>query len=65
MESVQLEFTYLLTTQLESQRKYFENQMKHFEENSFIEVNIFCIINILKCNMHFDVEKRNTMYIIL
>lgn len=39
IESVQLEFTYLLTTQLESQRKYFETQMKHFEENTFVEVN--------------------------
>lgn len=39
IESVQLEFTYLLTTQLESQRKYFETQMKHFEESTFVEVN--------------------------
>ncbi|XP_025203555.1 BRCA1-associated protein [Melanaphis sacchari] len=39
IESVQLEFTYLLTTQLESQRKYFENQMKLFEENTFVEIN--------------------------
>lgn len=39
IESVQLEFTYLLTTQLESQRKYFESQMKLFEENTLIEIN--------------------------
>ncbi|XP_001946888.1 BRCA1-associated protein isoform X1 [Acyrthosiphon pisum] len=39
IESVQLEFTYLLTTQLESQRKYFESQMKLFEENTLVEIN--------------------------
>lgn len=47
IESVQLEFTYLLTTQLESQRKYFESQMKHFEENTFIEVNICFKNNVM------------------
>ncbi|XP_050544727.1 BRCA1-associated protein-like isoform X1 [Daktulosphaira vitifoliae] len=39
LESIQLEFTYLLTTQLESQRKFFENQMKQFEENNYAQVS--------------------------
>ena len=34
MDSLQLEYTYLLTSQLESQRDYFESKMSRMEETA-------------------------------
>ncbi|XP_050443322.1 BRCA1-associated protein [Adelges cooleyi] len=59
LESVQLEFTYLLTTQLESQRKYFESQMKHFEENTYVEVNE------IKANAKAVIEENEKLHKII
>ena len=34
MDSIQLEYTYLLTSQLESQRRYFEEKIARLETNA-------------------------------
>ena len=39
MDSVQLEYTYLLTSQLESQRRYFEEKISRVEENTQREID--------------------------
>lgn len=41
MDSVQLEFTYLLTSQLDSQRQYFEDKLSRLESQRLCEVRIF------------------------
>lgn len=38
VDSVQLEFTYLLTSQLETQRQYFEEKLSRLEQRSKTEV---------------------------
>lgn len=38
MDSIQLEYTYLLTSQLESQRRYFEDKMVRVESNAQKEI---------------------------
>ena len=39
MDSIQLEYTYLLTSQLESQRRYFEEKISRVEENTQKEID--------------------------
>ncbi|XP_049768273.1 BRCA1-associated protein isoform X1 [Schistocerca cancellata] len=39
MDSVQLEFTYLLTSQLDSQRLYFEDKLAHIEQQAYLEAS--------------------------
>ena len=39
MDSIQLEYTYLLTSQLESQRRYFEEKISRVEENTQREID--------------------------
>ncbi|KAK3084604.1 hypothetical protein FSP39_016145 [Pinctada imbricata] len=39
MDSLSLEYTYLLTSQLDSQRKYFEEKMKQVEKNALERVS--------------------------
>ena len=39
MDSIQLEYTYLLTSQLESQRRYFEEKISRFEDNAQREID--------------------------
>jgi BRCA1-associated protein len=43
MDSVQLEFTYLLTSQLDSQRLYFEEKLARVEQQTLVEVPLLCI----------------------
>jgi len=44
MDSVQLEFTYLLTSQLESQRLYFEEKLARVEQQTLAEVvMLYCL----------------------
>lgn len=38
VDSVQLEFTYLLTSQLETQRQYFEERLSRSEQRSVAEI---------------------------
>ena len=38
LDSIQLEYTYLLTSQLEAQRRYFEEKIKRLEEDSHQEM---------------------------
>ena len=42
LDSVQLEFTYLLTSQLDSQRLYFEDKITRLEQQALSEVGIQC-----------------------
>lgn len=37
VDSVQLEFTYLLTSQLETQRQYFEDRLARLEQHSVLQ----------------------------
>lgn len=37
VDSVQLEFTYLLTSQLETQRQYFEDRLSRLEQHSMLQ----------------------------
>ena len=39
IDSIQLEYTYLLTSQLESQRRYFEEKLARVEENASRELD--------------------------
>lgn len=39
VDSVQLEFTYLLTSQLETQRQYFEERLSRAEQRSMADIN--------------------------
>lgn len=39
VDAVQLEYTYLLTSQLESQREYFEERLSRIEQRSSTEIN--------------------------
>ena len=39
MDSIQLEYTYLLTSQLESQRRYFEEKIARVETNAQREID--------------------------
>lgn len=39
VDSVQLEFTYLLTSQLETQRQYFEERLNRIEEHATMEIS--------------------------
>merc|ERR1712141_782309 len=39
MDSIQLEYTYLLTSQLESQRRYFEEKMARLEGDAHREID--------------------------
>lgn len=39
VDSVQLEFTYLLTSQLETQRQYFEERLSRSEQRSMADIN--------------------------
>jgi len=62
MDSVQLEFTYLLTSQLESQRLFFEEKLARVEQQTLTEVfnlshpvvcnNTVILITIWKHNMY-------------
>lgn len=38
VDAVQLEFTYLLTSQLEKQREYFEDRLNRIEQRSLSEI---------------------------
>lgn len=38
VDSVQLEFTYLLTSQLEAQREYFEEKLNRLEQRSMADI---------------------------
>ena len=40
LDSLQLEYTYLLTSQLESQRIYFEEKLALIEEESLKQVSV-------------------------
>lgn len=39
VDSVQLEFTYLLTSQLETQRQFFEDRLNRFEQRTVAETS--------------------------
>ena len=39
MDSIQLEYTYLLTSQLDSQRKYFEEKISRVEDSAQREID--------------------------
>lgn len=39
VDAVQLEFTYLLTSQLETQRQYFEERLSRIEQCSSVEIS--------------------------
>ena len=39
MDSIQLEYTYLLTNQLESQRRYFEEKISRVEDSAKREID--------------------------
>ena len=39
VDSVQLEFTYLLTSQLETQREFFEDRLNRIEQRTISETN--------------------------
>lgn len=38
VDAVQLEFTYLLTSQLETQRQYFEDRLNRIEQRSSLDI---------------------------
>lgn len=39
IDSLQLEFTYLLTSQLETQRKYFQERLEKLEMSNLLEIS--------------------------
>lgn len=62
VDSVQLEFTYLLTSQLETQRQYFEEKLNRSEQRSVAEITELRdkLGEILEENSQFKVDiKRN------
>lgn len=57
VDSVQLEFTYLLTSQLETQRQYFEEKFNRLEQRSLSETTELRekLGHLMEENTHFKV----------
>lgn len=58
VDSVQLEFTYLLTSQLETQRQYFEEKLSRSEQRSKTDITELRdkLGEVLEENSHFKVN---------
>lgn len=58
VDSVQLEFTYLLTSQLETQRQYFEEKLNRSEQRSIADITELRdkLGEILEENAQFKVD---------
>lgn len=59
LDSVQLEYTYLLTSQLESQRKYYEEKMARIQDESVLQVRFQFLRIIYKA---YSPSERITNY---
>lgn len=61
VDSVQLEFTYLLTSQLETQRQYFEERLSRAEQRSMADINELRdkLGEVLEENSQFKVDNQS------
>ena len=74
MDSIQLEYTYLLTSQLESQRRYFEEKISRVEENTQREIDdmvaqtryeIITFFHEFCITTKYEYKKNNNFFICL